>query len=409
MDEEKVQQNDAQSAEPNDTVFEQADSRVAENASEPKLDNADYDDLAEDNASTEQSLAEQPSEQPHHRIVRPRFIETAERVPFDMLDTIASYRRGIDHELTENNLFDSIGEESTVYDMGPGENQQHNYVQMLRLRLTNGVAVYVPVNEIGAQYRYMDMMVGRKQKVSISNLYATDTFDEDGNPEYIAMGSILEAEFVVGGLMYSEFLSDSDKFKSETRSGTITSVVDTPTRQMIFFEYHGISLAMYAQDFYFRSYARPLSEVAHVGDRIRFKVKNIERIRYEDMNEVKRDVQAGRLTPKGYRYLIRCSSLMFRESPDDKVHRLQDSGSTFIARVVRYNPVLGILVEIAPGWWIKGRLPVTSNFKPTINDQFANTPVTVRINSIDYSNRNGSCQILSFPFGTAKTRDQKFN
>lgn len=336
----------------------------------------------------------------------PDFMKEAEKVSFADQSEVAEYKRAISANLSEDNLVNATGEESTIFQLGD------KLVPMLKMRLPNGAPIYIPVNEAGNNYRHLDALVGKTLKIAVTTFDETNTRDEEGHAEYVALGSIRQAEFVIGGILFSEYQNDQengdDSFTEETRHGIVSEVIDTPRLQMIFIDYRGMSIPMYARQFTYMTYMQPLSDLVHIGDNIRFKISQITKVKYEDMRSVKEDINRGRQTPKGLRYLIRTTSLPFRESPDGKVRRLLSSNSTFIAHIVRYDPIKGIYVEIAPGWTIKGVLPTFSNYHPSINDEVAHTPVTVRITSLDFDNRWGRCSIISFPQGVAKTASQRF-
>ena len=326
--------------------------------------------------------------------VYPDFMETAERVPYEQQNEVAEYKRAISDNKVPENLVEATGEEVTVFHLGK------RLVPMLKMRLDNGAPIYIPRNEVGANYRHMPSLIGKKMKISVT------TF------EYVAIGSIRQAEFIIGGVLYSQYKDAESKndnsFTDEKRIGQVSVVIDTPDLQMLFINYQGMQIPMYARQFTYMSYTQPLSDLVHIGDMIRFKISEIKRIKYEDMQDVKEDKAADRQTPAGLMYLIRTTSLPFRESPNDRVRRLEKSHSAFLAHIVRYNPIKGILVQIAPGWWIKGVLPVRTNFKPSINDELAHTPVSVRIESLDYDRMFGRCNIISFPQGVARSPHQKF-
>ena len=346
------------------------------------------------------NMAEQSAQD--HGEDYPDFFDAAEKVPLELQDEVASFKRDINASLDESSLIEATGEESAIYRF------QDRPVLMLRMRLENGAAVYIPVNEIGSSYRHVNLLVGKKRKISISTLATVGENDEEGNPLYVAIGSIRQAEFVIGGQLYSEFENNPEDVQGRTFYGVITDVIDNPEHQMIFIDYHGMAIPMYAGDFYYRSYAVPLHTVAKVGNQVHFKITNIERIKYEEMDSVKEDHDRGRITPRGYLYMIRTTALPFRESPDSKVKRLFDRRATFIAHVSNYDPIKGILVEIAPGWFIKGILPSNAPYQPSKMDQLAHTPVAVRINELDYKTRRGNCTILTFPRGVAQSPNQRF-
>lgn len=335
----------------------------------------------------------------------PKFIDSSEKIPYNLQNDIADYKRQFSREPNQNSLVEGMGEETGTWSFN-GQN-----IIMLKLRLENMAPIYVPLTEIGSQYKHIDVLVGKTLKLAVTDFIATDTYDDDGHPEFVALGSVQKAEEIISRELmaeYEESQKTDGKFTKEKRIGVITDVIDTDALQMIFFSYKGISLAMYANDFYYRTFAKPLTKVAHIGDRFPFQITSIEKTSYEDLTIVEKNKNGGRFTPKGDRYFIRTTSLPFKENPIDRVKRLEQTRSAFIARIVQYNPIKGIVVEIAPGWWIKGKLSVDSPYEPSEYDAVAHTPVSVRIQSLNYEKRRGVCRIIAFPRGVARSKFQKF-
>lgn len=394
------------------TETEQADEPTSTTDTESIVEDVVGEETQENAAEDGAALEEAPdptneiAEDAQQAIEFPNFMEVAERIPYRNQADVADIMRRLRDNLSSENLIDAIGEQATVYRL------RNRQVPMLVMRLKNGSAVYVPISEIGSSYRHIEFLVGKVYKIAITNFVETGDLDQDQNPEYIVMGSIRQAEFVIGRELFREFTqaqnAEDTSFVDQTREGVITDVVDTVDLQMIFFKYRGMSLAMYANDYDYMSYTKPLHTIAKAGEPIRFKISNIRQGRFEDADSVQNDINNGRPTPRGIRYFVRTSSLDFRTNPVDKVRALEKSRAAFIARMVRYNPIKGILVEIAPGWWIKGILSNESPLKPTIDDGFANTPVTVRIEQLNYKNRTGKCRIISFPQGLADSRTHSF-
>lgn len=334
------------------------------------------------------------------------FVDNAEKVPYELQNKIADYKRQVARHKEPDNLLDGMIEETGNWSYG-----KRNLL-MAKMRLKIGPAIYIPLSEIGAQYRHIDVLVGKSMKVAVTDFLATDTFDKDGHAEYVAIGSIREAEYIIGHQLMQEYQESQEKdghFTTQQRTGIITDVIDTDKLQMIFFQYRGMSLGMYENDFTYRTYTIPLHTIAHIGDTIHFQIRSIRETTYEDLDTVKKQNQnSTNNLPKGKRYFIRTTCLPYRQNPNTKVKRLEKSGGAFIAHITRYDPIKGILVEIAPGWEIKAKLSVDAPYKPSLLDEMAHTPVTVRILHVKYETRRGVCQILSFPQGVARTRDQTF-
>lgn len=328
----------------------------------------------------------------------PFFMDVAEKIPYELQDFVASYKRKIHDSLSPDNLLWAVGEEVTTYEVRKGF-----VTQVLKMRLEeNQAPVYVFAGMAGEGYRHLDNYIAQRFKIGIVDFLETDTKDDEGNEQYIALGSLQQASFTVIGLDYKEYLEDPEAFKAEDRTGVVTQVIDTPDFRFVSFEYKGVQLGMLAKNFYYQSFAHPLSEVAYIGMRFKFRITDIKRVKFEDIASVKEDLDNHRPAPKGLTYQVRTTRLPFLASPDDEVIRLYESGSDFLGNIVRCHPVKGILVEIKPGWWIKGMLSSNSPIQPTIADAKAHTPVVVRIESLNKKDRTGRAYIIRFPRGVVR-------
>ena len=72
-----------------------------------------------------------------------------------------------------------------------------------------------------------------------------------------------------------------------------------------------------------------------------------------------------------------------------------------MGRVVNWNPIKGVIVEIAPGYWLKGFITPGSHIKFSMNDVIKHTKVVVTINRINMKTRSGQVYIRSCPEGVA--------
>ncbi len=331
----------------------------------------------------------------------PEFLANAIPVPYELQSYVAQYKRDINHELSTENLLWAIGDEVATYEVRKGV-----YEQVLKMHLeSNNAPVYVFASEGGANYRRLSKFIDVRKKIGILTMLETDNFDEDGNREFIALGSIKQAEFVTGGLLFSEFEKDPDAVKEETRQGTVTEVVSTPTFSFISFDYEGIELGMLAREFYYQTWTRPLTKAAYIGMPIKFKITDIEKTTYDSQKGIQAASERGQVVPKGIMYQIKTTRMPFLEKPDDDVISKFKRKAEFKAYIVRYHPVNGMIVELAPGWWIKGVLPSNSQYKPSIRDEEQHTPVIVKILNLDTKLRQGRAEILRFPHGVARTLD----
>ena len=133
--------------------------------------------------------------------------------------------------------------------------------------------------------------IDHKVKVAVSTLRKI-------NNQYIAEGSIRQAEYVIGKKWFDDFTKDPEKFKSEERFGTITQVIDTDAFGCVFFEYEGMQLGMLARNYYYQTWTTPLSTVAQIGYKIPFKIEDIQVTTYEEQEGVKRDIANHLPVPK---------------------------------------------------------------------------------------------------------------
>ncbi|WP_298491122.1 hypothetical protein [uncultured Lactobacillus sp.] len=337
----------------------------------------------------------------------PFFLDYADRVAYDDQPFVAKYKRENNtRDLDKDKLLWAVGEEVANFEIRKGQ-----VTPVLKLKLeVNNAPVYVFANEAGNNYRHLDTLIDQRVKIAISTLLDAESVDKNGQEEYIALGSIRQAEWIIGRNLKNEFDEDPEKFKNEVRNGVVTQVVDAPANdslsfRFISFTYEGMLMRMLARDFYYQSFMQPLHDVAYVGMKFEFKITDILEQKFEDMPIVKRDQAENRPVPKGITYQVQSSRLSLIDKPDDNVKSLYKRKAEFKAHIVRYHPVSGILVEIAPGWWIKGVLSTNSLEQPSVADEKANTPVIVRLDWINEKTRRGRAYIVRFPRGVARTLD----
>ena len=329
----------------------------------------------------------------------PLFEDVAETIPKNALDYMGNLKRGCYTNLDPDNLVFAVGVEVFSARVKQGsELVTMPILKMLTADKETQVPIYVFAPEAGSNYRNLSNYIDHKVKVAVSTLRYI-------NNKYIAEGSIRQAEYVIGKKLFDTFNKDPEKFKSEERLGTITQVIDTNTFGCVFFEYEGMQLGMLARNYYYQTWTTPLSQVAQIGYKIPFKIEDIQVTTYEEQEGVKRDIANHLPVPKGTMYQIMTTRLPFLPSPDTIVSNLLKKNAEFKANIVRCHPVKGILVEIAPGWLIKGFLNSRSPFKPSIEDAKQHTAVVVRLMKLDQATKTGRCLILRFPHGVAKTID----
>lgn len=345
------------------------------------------------------------------------FLETAEKIPNYMQEEIAKYRRSMSShsKLTEDDLLYAEGETVETYRFN------NTKMTMLKLRIElNNAPIYVPMNHAGANYRYLDDLVGQRLKVAVDHFVQTNEGEVDA--EYILLGSIQQAEFIIGGILFSQYEKDKDKVRDEVHEGTITQVIYLPEREVerdgeritlpdrsrVFFDWHGMTITMSEQNFHYRSLITPITERAFIGQKIKFKFTRIRKGDYRDTETAKADAENGIPVPKGIRYFFDTTRLPFIPNPDNKIRTLLNHKTVFKAHIVRCDPVKGILVEVAPRWWIKGYLPANAPVQPSPLDATYNTPVAVRLNYVDFKTHSGQCQILRFPKGVVRKGISEF-
>lgn len=325
----------------------------------------------------------------------PNFFENAERVDVDQQTYLAESRRAFKNGDLQKGMIYAVGEEETIWTVAGRS------VPMLKMRVEeNNSAVYVPLPEIGANYRHSASYIGQRKKVVIGDF--TDVGkDKLGNPLFVVYASIKQVENTLGDIIYKQFQEDPDAVKNQDRLGIITEVVTGENVNMVFFDYQGISLTMLERDYHYRSYLHPLSEDARVGEKIKFKITNIVKDDFKNMPSVQEDEKLGKIVPEGERFYIQTSRLSYLPSPDEKVRKLAEQHSYFLGRVVNWNPIKGVIVEIAPGYWLKGFITAGSNIHFSMNDVIKHTKVVVVINRIDMKRRTGQVYIRSCPDGVA--------
>ncbi|MDC2828454.1 hypothetical protein [Limosilactobacillus mucosae] len=383
---------------------QEAEEENTNTSSETDESNNDLPTQIKDPMAPDSNLAASAEDQKNSA---PDFLENAERIPYSLQEEVMDWRRRLNNELVPENLVYATAVEATNYHFDGKD------LYMLKMELANGAPIYIRPKEAGNNFLHISSTIGQTIKIAIDELITVpNSVDSEGHQEYIAMGSIRQAEFVIAGVIYQQLGKTKDdttiknrKPLEETRVGRIVRVLDRPYPGMLFIEYEGMTFGMLANNFYYRSYREPLTEVAQTGNQIRFKIEDINLRHYEDLTSVEDAVSRGRETPTGIFYQVMTTSLPFRENPDDKVRRLYKDKSQFLAHIVSVHPVKGILVEIERGWWIKGHYnPAYLNFNPTVLDAAENTPVYGTITDVDFKNHRGRFEILGFPRGVAKPK-----
>lgn len=331
----------------------------------------------------------------------PFFLDEAEKIPFELQGFIAEYKRQINQELTPDNLLWAVGEEVSDFEVRKGL-----VMPVLKMRVEeNDAPVYIFASQAGSNYRHPDNFIDQRVKIAITTFLDAGTKDKEGNEQYIALGSIQQAEFVINGLLYQAMLKDPDAVKSQDRIGKVTQVIDTPDFRFISFEYQGAELGMLAKNFYYQTWTKPLNKVAYIGMKFPFRITDIIKAKYEDQDGVKQNMAAGRAVPKGLMYQVLTTRLPFLESPDKDVESKFERGADFKGYIVRYHPIQGIFVEVAPGWWCKGILSANSPIKPSVADAQQHTPVIVHLEKINPKTHTGRAWIKRFPHGVVRVPD----
>ncbi|MFD1287873.1 MULTISPECIES: hypothetical protein [Lactobacillus] len=342
----------------------------------------------------------------------PDFLSKAEKIPSYMQEEVAEHRRRMNSQssLSEEDLVEAEGESVNTFKIGTKN------LTMLKMRIyENNAPIYIPMNHAGTYYRHLDDLVGQRKKVAIDQFVQTNEGEADS--EYILLGSIQQAEFTVGNPLYNQYIKEPKQVTSKVREGVITRIVEipekiidsngerkvVPPRDIVFFDYHGISLSMRGNDFCYLSRVEPLSKRAFIGQKIKFSITRVIKSDYRESQRAKDDVETGLSVPRGIRYIINTTRLPFIPDPADEIRNKLNSRTVFKAYIIGVDPVKGILVEVAPGWSIKGDLSGRSPFKPTSLDAAKHTPVTVILTGINFKTRSGRCTIIKFPQGVART------
>lgn len=349
----------------------------------------------------EQELQEVLDADARDKVTYPLFVKAAEQLTRDQISKLAEIKRnyGSPEKATEKDLVNAHGVAVSTYTLGK------KHMPMLLMRMdSNDAPVYIPITDGGTSFRHLENFIDQDIKILITKFIS---FDDVNNKQkkgqhYIAMGSITNAEQIVGKELYDEFQKNPEEAKNKDRVGVVSRVVVANRLSIVMFNYRGITLGMLERNFHQRSLTHPITRDAYIGKSFKFRISNITKTTYEDMTSVKNDENLSHIElPSGTRYFIETTSLPFIPNYDEEVKKLYEQRAWFSARIARYDSVKGILVEIAPGWWIKGFLPANSIYKPTIQDQIHHTLVTVRINRIDFEKHTGQAYIHSFPQGVA--------
>lgn len=374
--------------------------------------NDDHDDSNANDGSASDSTVLYADEKPEGR----DFMETAEAVSEDKLGDLMRLRHDMSNDLSEENLVAGVAETLENFTYSGRAN-----VPMLKVRLKpSGLPVYVPRNMAGANFNHMETLIGHTISVAIMSFVNINEGDAD--PNYIIIASIQQAEFVVKGRLYSEITStkgdESKRAIAEKREGIVTGMIRlnnmtnnarAPQSEvfhwLVFYEYKGVQFSMPAYNYNYFSFAKPINSQIRVGEHFFFRFTRATKKDFlKDNSAAKREAKSGDLrnVPQGIYYDIDATAMSYRTDPVDDLKRKLSQGTVFLGRVVGYNNVRGLLVEVAPGWVIKGFMDSYRFANAGLGDLDVaeHTPVTVRLRRLDIKQRRGQCEVLSFPQGT---------
>ena len=129
----------------------------------------------------------------------PDFLQSAERIPFSLQEEVMDWRRRLNNALIPENLVYATAVEATNY------RYEGKDLYMLKMELANGAPIYIRPKEAGNNFLHISSTIGQTIKIAVDELIAVpDSVDAEGHQEYIAMGSIRQAEFVIAGVIYQQ-------------------------------------------------------------------------------------------------------------------------------------------------------------------------------------------------------------
>ena len=135
----------------------------------------------------------------------PDFLQSAERIPFSLQEEVMDWRRRLNNALIPENLVYATAVEATNY------RYEGKDLYMLKMELANGAPIYIRPKEAGNNFLHISSTIGQTIKIAVDELIAVpDSVDAEGHQEYIAMGSIRQAEFVIAGVIYQQLGKTKD-------------------------------------------------------------------------------------------------------------------------------------------------------------------------------------------------------
>lgn len=399
-----------------------ASESASDSESEPVTESGSVSDSESESASESSTATESESDSDSEIIYATDkheegdFLQTAEAVSEDKLGDLMRLRHDMSNDLSEENLVTGVAETLETFTYSGRKN-----VPMLKVRLkSSGLPVYVPRNLAGVNFNHMEVLIGHTLSVAIMSFVNINEGEAD--PNYIIIASIQQAEFVVKGRLYSELTSTrGDEAKNaiaEKREGIVTGMIrlnnmsnsdGSPQSEvfhwLVFFEYKGVQFSMPAYNYNYFSFAKPISSQIRVGEHFYFHFTRATKKDFlKDNSAAKREVKSGdsRNVPQGIYYDIDATALSYRTDPAEDLKRKLKQGTVFLGQVVGFNNVRGLLVEVAPGWVIKGYMDSYRFADAGLGDLDVahHTPVTVRLRRLDLKRRRGQCEVVAFPQGT---------
>lgn len=409
-----------ESAKPTEEEIEEKQEQPAEQEqAQQETAPAQEQEAAGDGKDQEEGRVQYNYEMPSETGDARDFIKSAEAIPEEKLGSLAKQRRNMAmaaarrYDVTVDDLLWAEAEslEQFVYN--------GRKVTMLKMRLRDsGLPVYVSQNVAGTNFRHMETFIGHSYTVAVNSFINVNEGEVD--PKYIVLASIQQAEFAVKGVVYGELNSSNEeraeKARREPHEGVVTGLIrinprftnDRPMpeiqRWIVFFEYQGVQFSMPARNFNYLSSVKSISEQISIGEHFVFRFTSATKKDYQKDNRAVKEMMSNGdnlRAPKGTYYEVNATALDFRRNPATDLRTKLNSGTVFLAHVTQYNSVRGLIVEVAPGWEIKAFLDNRfANVKLGDRDVAAHTPVTVKLNRLDFNHRVGQCQVIAFPQGT---------
>lgn len=270
------------------------------------------------------------------------------------------------------------GEIKTVYEKVFWKTNSAEYEEAIVEVVTdNGLIVYVSQRNLSYHMPDPDSLVfliGKKVPLVVNFHVRIDGTQQNWdevyyrpNSDYVLLGSIKQAEWILGKDLQVRYRSENSPLRKELR-GIVTDIFEpTSSRgnRFISIEFEGATVTIPAKAFSYISLSRvqKLDDIVRAGQEVYFKIFDIEE-RPVTISMRERHIKMGETDTF---WDIVGEALYNKEEPHDAIKRLKESGASSTQAYLLSESVNGYMVELvdAPGISLRMRPGGKGKYRPT--------------------------------------------